>query len=579
MNFVSDQHLLTEYAQRRSDAAFAELVRRHLPLVYSTARRIVLDSHLAEDIAQRVFATFAQNAGKLARRTVIGGWLHRTTHNFAVMTIRSEERRRAREQVAFAAMTHDDDTTGIWSSIAQYLDDAIARLRESDRDAIALHFFERKTAAEISVLWAISPDAAQKRVTRAVDRLRGHLARYQRGLTAPVLAVTLSAHAIAAAPAHLAGVITTHALAQNAAIALPAAKFWLSSFHWLAPLRGKPWIVGTAAAAVLSLGAGGFFAGRLASEKHARATAWELAVLASLPATAAMASTLVQIPTDQNLPAPEALDVEEVLAEAARLLRLQDSDPYAWAQAFTTVERLRPGQGRAALDELQRYREESNIYRALAPFVMAVWAQTEPRAALDHALAHYEEHTLAKSLEFISHAWAQQDAPAAWAWFRATTDEKQIPISHGSWMWLPSFIFSEWVIRDPSGAFSEFQRMPHAEQRNAIHGIAAAALDTAHRPAILAGIAALPKESDRLLLAAKTASNWARLSPSSAAQWVSGLTFRNSSARLQVMSEVAEEWWSSDPHATVQWLITNSPPEMLDEVHAGIREMANHSTR
>ena len=112
-----------------------------------------------------------------------------------------------------------------------------------------------------------------------------------------------------------------------------------------------------------------------------------------------------------------------------------------------------------------------------------------------------------------------------------------------------------------------------------MQGIAAAALDSERRPGILAGIAGLPDETDRTALAAKVASNWARLSPSAAANWAGGLSFNNPAARLQVMAEVAEEWWASDPHATAQWLLTNSPREMLDEVHVGIRAMSKHSKR
>ena len=84
MNDLTDQQLLQEYTQRRAEAAFGELVRRHVDLVYSAALRMVRDAHLAEDVTQSVFVALSQSAGQLTERPVLSGWLHRTTQNPAV---------------------------------------------------------------------------------------------------------------------------------------------------------------------------------------------------------------------------------------------------------------------------------------------------------------------------------------------------------------------------------------------------------------------------------------------------------------------------------------------------------------
>src|SRR3954465_7250601 len=100
MDPQTDQQLLAEYAETPSDPAFAELVRRHVDFVYSAALRMVCDSHLAQDVTQSVFAALAQNAKQLTAHPVLSGWLHRTTRNLAANTVRSEVRRRHREQEA-----------------------------------------------------------------------------------------------------------------------------------------------------------------------------------------------------------------------------------------------------------------------------------------------------------------------------------------------------------------------------------------------------------------------------------------------------------------------------------------------
>ena len=80
MQSPSDAELLTDYATRRSEAAFARLVERYVALVHSAARRQVSDPHLAEEITQAVFILLARKAGSLARQPVLAGWLCRTAH-------------------------------------------------------------------------------------------------------------------------------------------------------------------------------------------------------------------------------------------------------------------------------------------------------------------------------------------------------------------------------------------------------------------------------------------------------------------------------------------------------------------
>jgi len=100
VNNQTDSELLRAYAEKRSEAAFSELVHRHVDLVFSAALRMVCDSHLAEDVTQGAFVALSKNAPQLLDRPVLSGWLHRTAQNIAAQTVRSDVRRRAREQEA-----------------------------------------------------------------------------------------------------------------------------------------------------------------------------------------------------------------------------------------------------------------------------------------------------------------------------------------------------------------------------------------------------------------------------------------------------------------------------------------------
>jgi RNA polymerase sigma factor (sigma-70 family) len=252
VNSLTDPQLLSDYADRRSEAAFAELVRRHVDLVYSAALRMVRDAHLAEDVTQGVFVALAQNARQLVDRPVLSGWLHRTTQNLAANAVRSDVRRRAREQEAAAMnelLAAEPDT--VWERIAPHLDAALGELSEPDRDALLLRYFERKSAREMAQALGLSEDAAQKRVSRAVERLREFFAK--RGVTigASGLVVVISANAVQAAPIGLVATISTAVALAGTTL---AATTTATAIKTIAMTTLQKTIIGAALAAVVGTG-------------------------------------------------------------------------------------------------------------------------------------------------------------------------------------------------------------------------------------------------------------------------------------------------------------------------------------
>ena len=150
MNQLTDQQLLREYAERRSEAAFAELVRRHVDLIYSAALRMVCDSHLAEDVTQGVFVALARSAPQLTERAVLSGWLHRTAQNIAAQTVRTDVRRRAREQEAAAMnelLTNESDAA--WKHIAPHLDRKVGDVDPVELACLRLGTYEFEFHPEI----------------------------------------------------------------------------------------------------------------------------------------------------------------------------------------------------------------------------------------------------------------------------------------------------------------------------------------------------------------------------------------------------------------------------------------------
>jgi RNA polymerase sigma factor (sigma-70 family) len=217
---TSDLDLLGRFARENSQEAFSEIVRRHLDLVYSAALRQVRSPQLAEEIAQSVFADLARDAGRISGTGVppvssLTPWLYAVTRRTAIDVVRKESRRQLREQIAIE-MTNMNATTNDWMQIEPLLDDAMVALDETDRSAILLRYFENKSLHDVGESLKISDDAAQKRVSRAVERLREFFTKRNVTIGASGLVVLISANAVQSAPIALATAISAAVLAGTA---------------------------------------------------------------------------------------------------------------------------------------------------------------------------------------------------------------------------------------------------------------------------------------------------------------------------------------------------------------------------
>src|SRR5436190_15013434 len=215
---TDDAQLLWRYTEERAEPAFGELVARHIDLVFSAALRVVSgDRHLAQDVTQTVFADLARKARSLPRDVVLAGWLYRHACFTAAKAVRAERRRRIREKTAMEMNALQANTEPNWEQIAPVLDEAMNQLRASDRDAIVLRFLKRQDFRAVGSALGVGEDAAQKRVSRAVDKLRTFLSRRGVTLTATTLGTTLATEAVVAAPTGLAVSVTATSLAGVAA--------------------------------------------------------------------------------------------------------------------------------------------------------------------------------------------------------------------------------------------------------------------------------------------------------------------------------------------------------------------------
>ncbi len=248
--------LLQDYSRHGSETAFAELVQRHINIVYSVALRHVGIAAHAEEITQAVFIILARKAAGLRRNTVLEGWLYETTRLTALSFMRGERRRQFREQEAYMQSTLNEPDTGaaIWNQLAPLLDEAMARLGKKDRDAVLMRFFKAKSVREVASATRTSEGAAQRRILRALDKLHRFFTKRGVSSTSAVIAGVMAAHSVQAAPVALAKSVTAVAVAKGTTASVSTLTLIQGALKIMAWTKAKTAIM-AGVAAVVGIGA------------------------------------------------------------------------------------------------------------------------------------------------------------------------------------------------------------------------------------------------------------------------------------------------------------------------------------
>jgi len=241
---LKDMELVSEFARSKSEAVFAELVARHINLVYSVAMRFTRNPADAQDVTQAVFIILAQKANSLGAKTVLTGWLYETTRFTAMKLLRTKARQQAREQEAYMrSVLNDANAEDMWTRLEPLLEEAMARLSAPERTLLALRFYENKSSAEAAAALGIQEWATRKRAGRAVEKLRKFFAKRGIVLSAAVLTTAISANSVQAAPALLGTMTTPVAVTMGAAASTSTLTLIKGALKLMAWTKAKTSIV------------------------------------------------------------------------------------------------------------------------------------------------------------------------------------------------------------------------------------------------------------------------------------------------------------------------------------------------
>lgn len=156
MDFAVDINSLVSDAASGSATAFAELVRMHQAKIRYFLARFTTDASQVDDLAQEVFLTAYQRIGGFKRDSSFSTWLHGIARNQALSFLRSESRRKSREQDYFSASLLDwqaelleRESAEDQKQYLELLDKCVEDLPPMAKQVVQLFYFEEKASSEV----------------------------------------------------------------------------------------------------------------------------------------------------------------------------------------------------------------------------------------------------------------------------------------------------------------------------------------------------------------------------------------------------------------------------------------------
>ncbi len=557
-----DNRLLRRYAEEGDEEAFAELVHRYVDLVYSIARRLTQqDAALAQEVSQAVFTDLARKAHALTGHPTLSGWLHTSTRYAAHKALRGEQRRRRHEQEASIMQANDSTTTAgaDWEQLQPLLDEAIANLREKDRDVVVLRFFQNKSHREIGDVLGLGEEAARKRVDRALGKTahpfcasecgpgsrppgggaggqfgagcaRGAgRVSFWRGSALAVNAAALAAPSILSRA--LLFTMKTKTAVLIAALAIIATIPIVVQHRRIIQLQDKL----TAKSGKIAL-ADRDGATRLGANHHAT-----LAEILKIPDHNTRLRELIDLANgldaagvrsllDQLAKSPFGPDTnieESILLD--RLLQMDPQSALAWSQALAN-----PTQRKQALDTL-----------------FSTWAGMDPAAALS-AASQVNDAVLRKTLQNdVLTDLANYDPQKALGLLQSLPGMNQSRNLRN----LYKSVFTTWATLDSPAAAAAVMNLPATRMRNfAIQSVAKGWAEADPQGA-LAWSATLPAGDLRNGAQSAALANLSQQDPQAAIQFASNVT--SIQQRNADLATIAQNWGQNDPSVALTWTDQN----------------------
>jgi RNA polymerase sigma factor (sigma-70 family) len=207
----SDAQLLDSFAMRREESAFEALLHRHGPMVLSVCRRILANSHDAEDAFQATFLVLVRKARSIRSKELVASWLYGVAQQTALKARAASAKRQLRERQVNAMPEPQAHVRESQTDVLRLLDQELSRLPDKHRVPIVLCDLEGKSRQEAAAQLGVPEGTLSSRLTRGRTALARRLTRHGITFTGGAIAALLAEQTASAfVPAALAGA-TLHA--------------------------------------------------------------------------------------------------------------------------------------------------------------------------------------------------------------------------------------------------------------------------------------------------------------------------------------------------------------------------------
>ncbi|MDB6027732.1 MAG: hypothetical protein JWM68_3955 [Verrucomicrobiales bacterium] len=567
-----DSQLLRAYAEDHSEEAFRKLVERYVGLVYSVALRCVAgEISLAEDVTQTVFVDLARKARIVPLDVVLGGWLHHHTFYLSSRAVRTEQRRRVREKTAVEMSELNQEGSETWACLAPVLDEALDGLSASDRNAIVLRFYNGENLRTVGIALGVSEDTAQKRIARALEKLRTLLMRRGVALTlsSAGLSSLLASNAVAAAPETVvSSAVTAGLLAAKAA---GASSFTFYSFMTYTKLK-------IAGGLIILAGVGTTLVLQHHSQTKLRADNLILQQRVeklgkeNQELTARASSKNARIAVENVDLGKKRLSLAEIPAAIQTALQKPFSQhAEAFKEIIAAVETSDFPQVVAMLEKSPNF----EVKNALRSLFLTRWAETDPQSAMAAANATVSESEKREAILAVAKAWAKTDLASALAWGEklpagynrndvfqkmitgvAETDPRnaadlalRLP---GRWkLFTVEKVAAQWVQMDPDAALAWVKSLTAGEVK--IRALSAVSQKLAQaNPQVSAELASSLPAGLGIRFLSEIASAWAERDLPATIAWARQLTDND---RRNAFQSIAQQWVAQDPEAAASYML------------------------
>ena len=179
--YDTDQEIVNEYCESKSDRAANALIRKYSSFVYFTAFRYVKNQHDAQDISQDVFVKVLSKLHTFKNQSSLQTWIYSITANHSKNFLRKKSLRkflRIDKEIAFDIEdkyqnTAQDNLETTESN--QLLLKELENLPEKQREVFSLRYFEDLTYTEISKLLGTYVGGLKANYFHAVKKLSSKL--------------------------------------------------------------------------------------------------------------------------------------------------------------------------------------------------------------------------------------------------------------------------------------------------------------------------------------------------------------------------------------------------------------------